>query len=328
MSDLARLGLAAGAALAAGAVNAIAGGGSLITFPALVAIGLPAVVANLTNTVALAPGFVGATLAQRRDLAGQGRRLSWMLPVAAAAGVAGGLLLLHTGEAAFKAIVPYLILVAAVALIAQGRLRTWLVARSGGEHSEGWAIAVVALASVYGGYFGAAMGVMLLAALAIVIGDSLTRLNALKQTISLTVNVSAAVLFAASGQVDWPIAGVMLAASLVGGTLGGAVASRIPPVVLRWVIVVLAVVVASVYLASDAAAATTVRRPPTAAARSVLDRRGVNPGNTCSKLPARNSEFRSVHLPCCHGQRGCAAEIVRPGDAFAVIAQVRHELRC
>jgi len=111
-----------------------------------------------------------------------------MLPVAAAAGVAGGLLLLHTGEAAFKAIVPYLILLAAAALVAQGRLRDWLVARSGGEHSEGWAIALVALASVYGGYFGAAMGVMLLAALAIIIGDSLIRLNALKQTISLTVN--------------------------------------------------------------------------------------------------------------------------------------------
>lgn len=248
MSDLARFGLAAGAALAGGAVNAIAGGGSLITFPALVAIGLPAVVANVTNTVALTPGFVGATLAQRRDLVGQGRRLAWMLPVAAVAGVAGGLLLLHTGEAAFKTIVPYLILLAAAALVAQGRLREWLVARSGGEHSEGWAIALVALASVYGGYFGAAMGVMLLAALAIIIGDSLIRLNALKQTISLTVNVSAAVLFATAGQVDWPIAGVMLAASLAGGALGGAVASRIPPAVLRWVIVVLAVLVASIYL--------------------------------------------------------------------------------
>ena len=249
MSELTRFGLAAGAALVAGAVNAIAGGGSLITFPALVAIGLPAVVANVTNTVAVAPGFIGATLAQRRDLVGQGRRLAWMLPVAAAAGLGGGFLLLHTGEAAFRAIVPYLILLAAAALIAQGRLRAWLIARSGGNHSEGWAIAVVMLASVYGGYFGAAMGVMLLAALAIVIGDSLTRLNALKQTISLTVNLSAAALFAVSGQVDWPIAGVMLAASLVGGALGGSVASRIPPTVLRWVIVVLAIAVAIVYLA-------------------------------------------------------------------------------
>jgi len=123
MSDLARFGLAAGAALAAGAVNAIAGGGSLITFPALVATGLPPVVANVTNTVALTPGFVGATLAQRRDLVGQGRRLAWMLPVAAAAGVAGGLLLLHTSETAFKVIVPYLLLLAAAALVAQGRLR-------------------------------------------------------------------------------------------------------------------------------------------------------------------------------------------------------------
>jgi uncharacterized membrane protein YfcA len=249
MNELTRFGFAAGAALAAGAVNAIAGGGSLISFPALVAIGLPAVVANVTNTVALTPGFFGATLAQRRDLIGQGRRLAWMLPVAAVAGLAGGFLLLHTGEATFKAIVPYLILLAAIALIAQGRLREWLIARSGGNPSEGWAIPVVALASVYGGYFGAAMGVMLLAALGIVLGDSLTRLNALKQTISLTVNVAAAALFAASGEVDWPIAGVMLAASLVGGALGGALASRIPSAVLRWVIVVLALVVAIVYLA-------------------------------------------------------------------------------
>jgi uncharacterized membrane protein YfcA len=248
MSEMFRFGLAAGAALAAGAVNAIAGGGSLITFPALVAAGLPAVAANVTNTVALSPGFLGAVLAQRRDLVGQRGRLVRMLPVAAVGSLGGGFLLLHTGEAAFKAIVPYLILFAAAALVAQDWLRRWLVGRSGGGHSQAWAIATVALASVYGGYFGAAMGVMLLAAMAVVIGDSLLRLNALKQAISLTVNVFAAVLFAFSNQVDWAVAGVMFAASLAGGALGGMIASRIPPAVLRWLIVVLAVIVAIAYL--------------------------------------------------------------------------------
>ncbi|HEX7843292.1 MAG TPA: sulfite exporter TauE/SafE family protein [Kofleriaceae bacterium] len=248
MNDLVRYGLAAGAALAAGTANAIAGGGSLITFPALMAIGLPAVAANVTNTVALCPGYVGAVLAQRRDLVGQGRRAARLLPGAAVGGAAGALILLWSGEAVFRAIVPYLILFAAVALALQDRLRGWLVSRSGGGHSEAWAIAPVALVAVYGGYFGAGFGVMLLAATAIVLGDSLIRLNALKQTTSLTVNVPAAVVFALSGQVDWPIAGVMFAASLAGGAIGGAIASRIPAAVLKWAIVVASVIVAIVYL--------------------------------------------------------------------------------
>ncbi|MBC7973975.1 MAG: sulfite exporter TauE/SafE family protein, partial [Myxococcales bacterium] len=113
---------------------------------------------------------------------------------------------------------------------------------------EAWAAVPVGLAAIYGGYFGAGLGVMLLAALAVVVGDSLTRLNAIKQTISLAVNVAAAGVFLFSGQVDWPIAGVMLVGSLVGGVLGGLVASRIPPAVLRWTVVTLAVIVAVGYL--------------------------------------------------------------------------------
>jgi uncharacterized membrane protein YfcA len=248
MSDLWRYGIAAGAALAAGTANAIAGGGSLITFPALMALGLPAVTANVTNTVALCPGYVGAVLAQRRDLAGQGRRAAMVLPAAAVGGAVGAGILLWTGETVFRAIVPYLILFAAAALALQDRLRGWLLSRSGGGHSEAWAIAPIALVSIYGGYFGAGFGVMLLAATAIVLGDSLTRLNALKQAISLTVNVPAALIFALSGRVEWPIAAVMFAASLAGGALGGAIASRIPAAVLKWTIVVAAVIVGILYL--------------------------------------------------------------------------------
>jgi uncharacterized membrane protein YfcA len=249
MDHAARFGLAAGAALTAGAVNAIAGGGSLITFPALIAGGMSPVTASLTNTVALCPGYIGATLAQRGDLVGQRRRLVMLVPVTAAGGVLGALLLLRTGDAAFSAIVPYLILLAAVLLAAQNHLRTWLVRYATGGHSEAWAMLPIGLTAVYGGYFGAGMGVMMLAAFSVVLGDTLTRLNALKQAISLAINVGAAIVFVFSGEVDWPIAVVMFAGSLAGGALGGLFASRIPPGVLRWTVVVLAVVVAVIYLA-------------------------------------------------------------------------------
>jgi uncharacterized protein len=248
MMDGSRFALAAAAAFVAGAVNAVAGGGSLITFPALVAGGLSAVAASATNTIALCPGYLGATLAQRRELIGQGRRLALLVPAGVVGGVVGAVLLLRTGEAAFAAIVPYLILFAAVLLAAQGWLRGWLVARVPGGHAEAWAIVPVGLAAIYGGYFGAGLGVILLAALAIVVGDSLTRLNAVKQAVSLAVNVAAAITLVGSPRVDWPIAGVMLAASLAGGVAGGLVASRIPPGVLRWTVVALAVIVAAGYL--------------------------------------------------------------------------------
>jgi uncharacterized membrane protein YfcA len=248
MTELTRFALAAGAAFLAGTVNAIAGGGSLITFPALRVIGLTAVASSVTNTVAMTPAFLGATLAQWRDLAGQRRQLVRLVPAGAVGGVIGAVLLLRTGEAAFVRIVPYLILFAAGLLAVQDRLRRWLLAHVQGGHAEAWVIVPIGLASIYGGYFGAGMGVMVLAALAVVVGDSLTRLNAIKQGVSLACNVGAALLFVFSDQVDWPIAGVMFAASLAGGTLGGTIASRIPPAILRWTVVTLALIVGVVYL--------------------------------------------------------------------------------
>ena len=240
--------LVGAAALVAGAINAIAGGGSLISFPALVAAGLSPVAASVTNTVAMCPGYLGATLSQRRDLAGQRGRMIRILPVATLGGAGGALLLLHTGDAAFAAVVPWLILLAALLLALQGPLRTWLAGRVHAARTAGLAAIPVGLAAIYGGYFGAGMGVMVLASLAIVIEDSLTRLNALKQTVSLVVNVAAAVVFLGSGRVAWGFAIVMLACSLVGGWLGGLVASRIPPAVLRWVVVTVGVAVALYYL--------------------------------------------------------------------------------
>jgi len=251
MSDLWRFGLAAGAALAAGAINAVAGGGSLLTFPALVAGGMPVVTASLTNTVAMCSGYVGATYAQRRDLAGQRPRLKLLAPASAIGGALGALLLLHTGDKAFSAVVPYLILLAAALLAVQNRLRAWLVSRGRKAQSEAWTLLPIGLVAVYGGYFGAGIGVMMLAAFTVVLGDTLTRLNALKHTMGLAINATAAVVFMASGQVDWPIVAVMFAASLAGGTIGGAFASKIPPAVLRWSVVAAATVVGAIYLVRD-----------------------------------------------------------------------------
>lgn len=240
------------AAMAAGAVNALAGGGTLITFPVLTAIGIPAVAASITNTVALCPGYLGATLAQRKDLIGQRSRLLWLLPAAFVGGIGGGVLLLNTGERLFRDIVPYLILLAAGLLAVQDPVRTWLVAHAnkgkGASPSEVWAAIPVGLAAIYGGYFGAGLSVIVLAVLGLVLEDSLTRLNALKQTISLSVNVAAAIFFLFSGQVVWLAALVMAVGALIGGVLGGRLAGRVNPVMLRWIVVAIGIIVAILYL--------------------------------------------------------------------------------
>ncbi len=239
------------AAMAAGLINALAGGGSLISFPALTALGLPAVMANVTNTVALAPGYLGATLAQRRQLRGQRRRLRLLLPAAAAGGLAGGLLLLNTGEKLFAVLVPFLILFASLLLAAQGRLRAWVLRRAerrGHHPSELWAIGPVALAAVYGGYFGGGLSVIVLAVLALSLDDDLTRLNGLKQAIALITNLTAAMVFLVSDQVAWGTAAVMALAALLGGALGGRLAGRVNPEALRNLVVGVGIAVALVYV--------------------------------------------------------------------------------
>lgn len=247
MIDSAGIAIIAGASLLAGAINAVAGGGSLITFPTLVALGLPAVTASVTNTVAMCPGYLGATIAQRRDLAGQGKRAAGLLPVGVLGGAGGAVLLLSTGEGSFNVIVPFLILFAALLVAAQNKIRAWLLSRDHGARAEALAAVPIAFVAVYGGYFGAGMGVMVLAALGVVLSDTLLRINALKQTISLFVNVSAAVVFLIWGPIDWPIAGAMMAGSLLGGALGGVLARHISPAVLRWAVVVIGVTVSVIY---------------------------------------------------------------------------------
>jgi uncharacterized membrane protein YfcA len=240
------------AAVAGGAVNALAGGGTLITFPMLTAVGIPPVAANVTNTVALCPGYLGATMAQAQDLRGQGRRLWLLVPAGVVGGIAGGVLLLNTGERTFRALVPFLILLASVLLAVQGPVRRW-VTRHGAHavpahHHELRAILPVALAAIYGGYFGAGLSVIVLAVLGLFLDDTLTRLNGLKQALALAVNVAAAAFFLFFGQVVWPAALVMAAGALAGGAIGGRLAGRVPPDVLRRVVVTVGVVVALVYL--------------------------------------------------------------------------------
>ena len=243
--------LASLAALAAGAVNALAGGGTLITFPMLVALGIPPVSANVTNTVALCPGYLGGTLAQKKDLQGQAKRLWLILPTAIVGGVLGGYLLLQTGEKLFTDLVPYLILLASGLLAIQDPVRNWMTHRlnrpRGGSAPQAFSSLTVGLASIYGGYFGAGLSVIVLSALGLTIEDSLTRLNALKQAIAFAVNVAAAIFFVFSGQVVWPLAIVMAFGALLGGTLGGKLAGKIKPSTLRWTVVTIGVIIAIVY---------------------------------------------------------------------------------
>jgi len=240
------------AAMGAGLTNAIAGGGTLITFPTLVFLGIPAVSANVTNTVALCPGYFGATMAQRKDLEGQKSRLWIVIPVGIVGGVLGGYLLLRTGEKAFKEIVPYLILFASFLLAIQNPVRAWLTRRlsQGGNDAnlQNWTWLPVSLASVYGGYFGAGFSVILLSALGLTLEDTLTRLNALKQSIALTVNLAAAIFFVFSGKVYWTVALVMAVGALIGGWLGGKLAGKIKPSTLRWTVVTIGVIVSIIYI--------------------------------------------------------------------------------
>jgi hypothetical protein len=246
------LALIAVAALLAGAVNALAGGGTLITFPMLTAVGVPAVAANITNTVALCPGYFGGTLAQAKDLAGQRSRLIVLVPLGILGGLLGGWLLTHTGEKIFRALVPWLIFMASGLLAAQDPLRRWLIrhaeARGHAGIQESWAAAPVFFAAIYGGYFGAGLGVIMLATLSLTLDDTLVRLNAVKQLLAFVINIASATYFLFSGQVVWPAALVMATGALAGGVVGGRLAGRIKPATLRYVVVAIGVVVGSVYL--------------------------------------------------------------------------------
>jgi uncharacterized membrane protein YfcA len=244
--DAVTIGLLGGAGFAAGAVNAAAGGGSLITFPALVAAGFPPITANVTNSIAVLPGYVGGSLAYRPELAGQGRRIRALGVTSALGAAAGAALLLLSPASLFEAIVPWLILAACALLAVQPRAAQ-IAARHRHRPGSGAVLhAVLALAAVYGGYFGAGLGIMLIAILAVFLDDDIQRLNALKGLLSLVVALVAAVGFVLFGPVAWTAALVIGAASLVGGWLGVSAVRRLPSTALRWTIIAYGVTVAIV----------------------------------------------------------------------------------
>ena len=235
------------AAVAAGFINAMAGGGTLVSFPVLLAIGIPPIVANVTNTVALVPGTVGGMWAQRKEFQSQKGRLIRLLPVGILGGIVGGLLILNTNENTFKTIIPYLILLATSLLAAQLKIKNWVQARRGHTHTEhhnhAVTMSLVFFAAIYGGYFGAGLGVILMATLGLVTDEKMASLNFLKQALGFAINLAAAVYFTFSGKVDWMAAFVMIFGSLFGGWMGGLLAGKLKPEILRWIVVSAGVVV-------------------------------------------------------------------------------------
>jgi uncharacterized protein len=227
-------------------VNAVAGGGSLISFPALLAVGYPSVTANVTNSVAVLPGYLGGSFAYRRELRGQRRRALALAVTSAVGAVAGAILLLVSSQRVFERVVPFLILFSCALLAAQPLLSRAVRAPRGARAEErslrlhGMELA----AAVYGGYFGAGLGIMLLAVLALSIDDDLQRLNALKGLLSLLIGAVAAGYFALFGPVEWGAAATMAGATLVGGQAGVGLARRLDERLLRGVVVAFGVAVA------------------------------------------------------------------------------------
>jgi uncharacterized membrane protein YfcA len=228
--------LAAG--LVAGLVNAIVGSGSLLTFPTLLAIGYSPVVANVTNTVGMSLGNVSGVIGYRRELAGQKGRIYDLGIFAALGGILGAILLLALPGSVFRSVVPVLIVFALVLVIVQPRLSTYM-ARHRGRPGSVWGLrAAIFLTSVYGGYFGAAMGVIFMAILSVFLDDDLQRMNALKNVISSIVNGVAALLFIALAHIEWPAAALLAVSGVIGGQLGAAIGRRLPANVLRVAIVI------------------------------------------------------------------------------------------
>ena len=238
--------LLAAAGVGAGAVNAVAGGGSLISFPALLATGYPSITANVTNAIAVLPGYVGGSLAYRRELAGQTARIRALALTSAVGAAAGAALLLVSPASVFEAIVPWLILAACGLLAVQPRAAAAAHARHG--RSPLTLHAAIFAAAVYGGYFGAGLGIMLLAILGVFVDDGLQRLNALKGVLSLLVALVTALGFALFGPVAWDAAALVGITSLAGGALGVGLARRLPAPVLRGLVIAYGVAVAIVLL--------------------------------------------------------------------------------
>ncbi|HXR29055.1 MAG TPA: sulfite exporter TauE/SafE family protein [Solirubrobacteraceae bacterium] len=231
------------AGLSAGAINTLVGSGTLITFPVLLAFGYAPVTANVSNTVGLVPGSVSGAVGYRRELGGQRQRILRLGSMSVLGGLTGAVLLLVLPASAFKAIVPVFIALALVLTVLQPRIARWLVRREIEleRHRSGFTPLAVYLTGVYGGYFGAAQGIMLLAILGVALDQDLQRTNALKNVLAGLVNGVAGVYFIFAAHVDWGPAGIIAGSSIVGAQLGARYGRRLPPSGLRAVIVVVGV---------------------------------------------------------------------------------------
>ncbi|QNK82661.1 sulfite exporter TauE/SafE family protein [Nakamurella sp. PAMC28650] len=237
--------LLGGAGVLAGAFNAVAGGGSLISFPALLAAGYGSVTANVTNTVALWPGYLGGAVGYRKELAADVRRLTILGAVSVVGSAIGSLLLLTAPAATFTALVPWLILGATAIFAVQPLLAAKVAQRREAGHRDrgAWVYLGVLLSSVYGGYFGAGLGIMLLGVLGTLLPLGLQAINGLKNALSLAINTLAMIAFVIFGPVAWLPVVIMAVASLLGGYVGARIARRLPVRVLRTAVIVFGTVV-------------------------------------------------------------------------------------
>ncbi|WP_328702966.1 sulfite exporter TauE/SafE family protein [Arenibaculum pallidiluteum] len=242
--------LLAVAAFMAGALNALAGGGTFLTFPALVFLGVPPIAANATSTVSVLPGYVSSAYAFRRDVGPvQGVGLPGLMAASLAGGVAGALLLLVTPAAVFSGIVPWLLLVATVLFAFGPRMTRWLRSRGGRPAGKVAVLATVTAVSVYGGYFNGGLGILLLAAFSLLGLTDLNRMNGLKVVLSAVLAVISAATFAVAGIVAWQEAAIMAIAATLGGYWGARAARRIPPDALRMGIVAVGLAMSVLFFA-------------------------------------------------------------------------------
>ncbi|HWG12378.1 MAG TPA: sulfite exporter TauE/SafE family protein [Streptosporangiaceae bacterium] len=232
------------AGIAAGGINAIVGSGSLITFPTLLAFGVPPITANVSNNVGLVPGGVTGAYGYRKELAGQWPRLLRLGSASVVGAAIGAVLLLKLPAETFKVIVPVLILVACVLVILQPKLNGWLAGhrREGSQHGGPALWAGVCGSGVYGGYFGAAQGVLMIGLLGIFLDEPLQRINGLKNVLTFMVNGVAAIVFIALTHVNWILAGLIAVGSTIGGYVGSRYGRQLPPMALRVLIVIIGVI--------------------------------------------------------------------------------------
>jgi uncharacterized protein len=232
------------AGIVAGTINTVVGSGTLFTFPVLLAFGYAPVVANVSNTVGLVPGSATGAFGYRRELTGQGQRAVPLAAASALGGVAGAILLLSLPASAFKSIVPAFIALALVLILAQPRLSRALEHRRRPAHSGAGPLATASVfaSGVYGGYFGAAQGILLLAILGLALDEDLQRINALKVVLAGLVNLVAGVVFVFVAHIAWLATVLIAVGSTIGGLLGARAGRRLPPQALRAVIVVVGII--------------------------------------------------------------------------------------